>query len=103
MNVWVAATIGVCAVVATAYIPPRGSRTSRRENRLFTQLAGATSARVRAQALADEWRAAHQARRLLEARKELEARLRRSPRVGPMLVVVASDSIAALLSASVAP
>ena len=103
MNVWVAATIGVCAVVATAYIPPRGSRTSRRENRLFTQLAGATSARVRAQALADEWRAAHQARRLLEARKELEARLRRSPRVGPMLVVVASDSIAALLTASVAP
>ena len=103
MKVWVTATIGVCAVVAMAYIPPRGSGPSRREDHLFTQLAGATPARVRAQALADEWRAAHQARRLLESRSELEVRLQRSPRIGPVLLVAASDSIAALVAARISP
>lgn len=103
ITVWVAATLGVCAIVAVAYIPPRGSRASRRENRFYTQFAGATPARVRAQALAEEWRAAHQARRLLEGRTELQARLQRAPRAGPMLLIAGSDSVAALLAARVGP
>ena len=103
ITVWVAATIGVCAIVVTASIPPRGARTSRRENRFSTQLAGATPARARAQALAEEWRAAHQARRLLEGRTALQARLQRSPRDGPVLLIAGSDSTVALLAARIAP
>ena len=67
---WVAVTLAGCAVIALAYVPPRGATASGRE--LFTtQLPELTPARQRVQAFADAWRDADGAVRLLEDRQQV--------------------------------
>jgi hypothetical protein len=66
---WIAVTLGGCAVIALAYVPPRGA-TSR--PRSFTaQVPELTRARLRVQALADAWRDTDGAARLLEDRQRV--------------------------------
>jgi len=71
---WGAVTLAGCAVIALAYVPPRGATASGRQ--LFTtQLPELTPARQRVQALADEWRNADGAVRLLEDRQHVRGLL----------------------------
>ena len=71
---WGAVTLAGCAVIALAYVPPRGATASGRQ--LFTtQLPELTPARQRVQALADEWRNADGAVRLLEDRQQVRGLL----------------------------
>ena len=71
---WVAVTLAGCAVIALAYLPPRGATAS--GARSFTaQLPQLTPARERVQALADKWRYADGAVRLLEDRQHVRGML----------------------------
>jgi len=71
---WVAVTLAGCAVIALAYVPPRGA-TASGPGSFSTQLPELTPARQRVQALADEWRNADGAVRLLEARQHVRGLL----------------------------
>ena len=90
---WLAAVLLACGAVALAYLPPRGAgRKSRWRDEPFAQ----TPARLRAQALAFQWRGANMALRLPEYRKRLEPEfLRRRERdePGPALLLEAPDSL----------
>ena len=92
---WLAAVLLACGAVALAYLPPRGAgRKSRWRDEPFAQ----TPARLRAQALAFQWRGANMALRLPEYRKRLEPEfLRRRERdePGPALLLEAPDSLPA--------
>jgi len=63
---WVVATLVACGVVAFALLPPRGAAVTRAG--LVFAIPQSTPARLRAQALAAEWRAADGAARLLDQR-----------------------------------
>ena len=63
---WVVATLVACGVIALALLPPRGAAVTRA--RLVFAIPQSTPARLRAQALAAEWRAADGAARLLDQR-----------------------------------
>jgi len=96
---WGAVTLAGCAVIALAYVPPRGATASGRQ--LFTtQLPELTPARQRVQALADEWRNADGAVRLLEDRQHVRGLLasHENDRSGRPTVLVrgAEDSPAAV-------
>ena len=92
---WLAAALLACGAVALAYLPPRGAgRKCRWRDEPFAQ----TPARLRAQALAFQWRGANMALRLPEYRKRLEPEfLRRRERdePGPALLLEAPDSLSA--------
>src|SRR5207302_2850534 len=96
---WLAAVLLACGAVALAYLPPRGAaRQSRWRIEPFRQ----TPARLRAQALAFQWRAANVALRLPEYRKRLQPELlRRRERAepGPALLLEAHDSLPAFARA----
>jgi len=63
---WVVATLGACVIIGLALLPPRGARPSRA--RLVFAIPQSTPARLRAQELAAQWRAADGAARLLDQR-----------------------------------
>jgi len=92
---WLAAVLLACGAVALAYLPPRGAaRQSRWRDEPFRQ----TPARLRAQALAFQWRAANMALRLPEYRKRLQPELlrrRERDEPGPALLFEAPDSLPA--------
>ncbi len=92
---WLAAVLLACGAVAVAYLPPRGAaRPVGLRDEPFRQ----TPARLRAQALAAQWRLANLALRLPEYRKRLQPELlrrRERDEPGPALLVEAPDSVAA--------
>jgi len=92
---WLAAVLLACGAVAVAYLPPRGAaRGVGLRDEPFRQ----TTARLRAQALAAQWRTASLALRLPEYRKRLQPELlrrRERDEPGPALLVEAPDSVAA--------
>ncbi len=68
---WAAVGLTACFVLALAYLPPRGAKSSGKS--IFVgQLPRGTPARQHAQALAEEWRNADAALRLLEERQRLK-------------------------------
>jgi len=68
---WVLVGLTACSVLALAYLPPRGARSSGKS--IFAvQSLQATPARRHAQVLADEWRNADAGVRLLEDRQRLK-------------------------------
>src|SRR3989442_13684571 len=71
---WLAAALLACGAVAMAYLPPRGAA---REAGLRDEPFRQTPARLRAQALAAQWRAANLAVRLPEDRRRLQPELLR--------------------------
>src|SRR5207247_5312391 len=86
---WLAAALLACGAVAMAYLPPRGAA---REAGVRDEPFRQTPARLRAQALAAQWRAANLALRLPEYRRRLQPELlRRRERddPGPALLVEA--------------
>jgi hypothetical protein len=79
---WVLAGLAGCLALALAYLPPRGAKSS--DKSIFVgQSPQGTPARQRAQALADEWRNADAAVRLLEDRQRVK---RDSLRASPTIV-----------------
>lgn len=79
---WVLVGLTACAVLALAYLPPRGVKSSG-ESVFVGQSRQATRARQRAQALAEEWRNADAAVRLLEDRQRVKGD---SSRASPTIV-----------------
>src|SRR3989441_11198632 len=71
---WLAAALLACGAVAMAYLPPRGAA---REAGLRDEPFRQTPARLRAQALAAQWRAANLAVRLPAHRRRLQPELLR--------------------------
>ena len=99
---WLAAVLLACGAVALAYLPPRGAG---RKSRWRDQSFGQTPARLRAQALAFQWRAANMALRLPEYRKRLQPELLRRrdhDEPGPALLLEAHDSLPAFARARLA-
>jgi len=92
---WLAAVLLACGAVAVAYLPPRGAaRGVGLRDEPFRQ----TTARLRAQALAAQWRTANLALRLPQYRKRLQPELlRRRERDQPGLALLfeAPDSLPA--------
>jgi hypothetical protein len=87
---WALAGLLGCVVLAVAYLPPRGAKSSGR--RLFvTQPLRDTPARQHAQALAKAWRGAAGSLHLLTARPHLHELVRAASRDGNSLVVVAES------------
>jgi hypothetical protein len=89
---WLVATLAVCGGIALAYVPPRGVRGGRAEERV-TRL---TAARTRVQALEWQWRAAHLAVRFADYRQRLAAplaELRATNRPGPALLIDGPDPV----------
>jgi hypothetical protein len=69
---WIAAVLLTWGTVALAYLPPRGARADRYRSPLADMpLLHPTAARLRVQGLADEWRHAQAAVRLMEGREQL--------------------------------
>ncbi|OLD04775.1 MAG: hypothetical protein AUI99_02355 [Gemmatimonadetes bacterium 13_1_40CM_3_69_22] len=100
---WLAAALLACGAVAMAYLPPRGAA---REAGVRDEPFRQTPARLRAQALAAQWRAANLALRLPEYRRRLQPELlRRRERdaPGPTLLVEAPDSLAAFAHEVLSP
>ncbi|HEV8303553.1 MAG TPA: hypothetical protein VGQ25_01215 [Gemmatimonadales bacterium] len=88
---WVATTFLGLGAVALAYLPPRGARADRyRSHFVVTPVLRPTAARLRVQGLAEEWRTARAAVRLMESRQEVAAAARR-----PTVLLTGSDSIPA--------
>src|SRR3989441_4101356 len=100
---WLAAALLACGAVAMAYLPPRGAA---REAGLRDEPFRQTPARLRAQALAAQWRAANLAVRLPEYHRRLQPELLR-PRErhapGPTLLVEAPGSLAAFAHGVLSP
>ena len=87
---WVVVGVTACSVLALAYLPPRGATASGRSF-FMAQSRQGTRARQRAQALADQWRGADAALRLLRARREVQELLREA-KAGTSLVVVSESA-----------
>ncbi len=79
---WVLVGLVGCLALALAYLPPRGAKSSGKSPFVGQSLQG-TPARQRAQALAEEWRNADAALRLLEDRQSAK---RDSLRAGPTII-----------------
>jgi len=95
---WVLVGVGACVALALAYLPPRGAKPSGREVLFLAQSRRGTPARQRAQAVADEWRAADGSLRLLRARRQLQELLREASAGtrGSSLVVVSESADVAI-------
>ena len=81
LRVWIAIGVGGCALIALAYLPPRGAVP--RGPRFATYLPEPTAARRRAQAVAEEWRETDASLHLLEDRQHVKWD---SSRVGPAII-----------------
>jgi hypothetical protein len=94
----VAAALAACGIVALAYLPPRGGVRAPPEL-LRTQLPEATPARLRAQVLADAWRAVEAEVRLRESRSRFASDLGQgdSAEGGPLLLADGPDSVVSLV------
>ncbi len=91
---WVGAPLAACGIVVLAYIPPRGVPHEPRHRAWDRE---PSAARVRAQDLAAQWRAADLALRVAEYRRRLEpelARRRSADQAGLALLVDGPDSSA---------
>jgi len=80
---WLAAVLAACGVITVSYVPPRGTAPVAVPRHRQPQ---PTAVRLRAQALADEWRAADLGLRLARYRRQLEpelARRRETDQPGP--------------------
>jgi hypothetical protein len=90
---WVVSALVACGVIAIAFLPPRG-RVAPARVRLFA-LPDPTPARLRAQALAGQWRSVDGAARLLDQRARIRQSLphRAARRWGPTVVLTGADSI----------
>src|SRR2546422_4063695 len=88
---WVLVGVGACFALALAYLPPRGAKPSRRESLFLAQSPRGTPARQRAQAVADEWRAADGALRLLRVRRQLQRLVRQATATSLVVVSESSD------------
>ncbi|PYP16033.1 MAG: hypothetical protein DMD52_08590 [Gemmatimonadetes bacterium] len=100
---WLAAVLLACGAVAVAYLPPRGAA---RQAGLGDAPIRQTPARLRAQALAAQWRVANLALRLPEYRKRLQPELlrrRERDEPGPALLIESSESLAPLVRERVRP
>jgi len=89
---WTGAALAACGIIVLAYVPPRGVREDQRHRDWDRE---ASAARVRAQKLAAQWRAADLALRLAEYRARLEPELasrRSTNQPGPALLVDGPDS-----------
>lgn len=93
VRVWGAVALAGCAIVALAYLPPRGG-VSEPVLRFGPRVPQATPARLRAQDLAGQWRDAQVAQRLLEHRQRMEPWFARSQagREGPAVVLEGPDT-----------
>ena len=102
VRLWVGAVILSCGIVGAANLPLRGTRVTNRDA-FFARLPRLTPARERAQALADEWRAAQAASRLKEERVRLHARLASSSPDSdrPFLVMTGAENGATALQAQI--
>ena len=100
---WVLAALVGCLALALAYLPPRGAKSSERSS-FMAQSPRATPARWRAQAVADEWRAADGSLRLLRARRQLQELLRAASAgtPGTSLVVVSESGDVATATSPIA-
>ncbi|OLC78144.1 MAG: hypothetical protein AUH78_03045 [Gemmatimonadetes bacterium 13_1_40CM_4_69_8] len=87
---WVFVALAACVALALAYLPPRGAKSSDRPFFLAQSPRG-TPARQRAQAVADEWRAADGSLRLLGAREHFRA-VAPNAWAGTSLVVVSESA-----------
>ena len=98
VRVSVALALAACVIVAVVYLPPRGG-VQAREARFGPRVPQLTPARLRAQSLAEQWRATQAALRLLESAHPV-ARPRSggsSDEAGPTVIVDGPDSIASFL------
>lgn len=104
VRLWVGAVVLTCGIVATASLPFQGTRATDRSAFFFSRLPQLTPARQRAQALAEEWRAAEVASRLKEERARLRARLAASTLESdrPFIITTGADSAATALQTLVA-
>jgi len=98
VRVWVAVAIAACGIVAVAYLPPRGGVTAP-ELRFAARVPQPTPARLRAQDVAERWRATQAAIRLLESAHPLVRPFSAggSNGAGPTVIVDGPDSTASLL------
>ena len=88
---WIGFVLLACVALALAYLPPRGAGSS--DARSFqAQAPQQTAARSRAQALAEVWRAADGAVRLLSMRRELQQTARPLGIGGISLALVADSA-----------
>ena len=91
LNRWIILSLLACGVLAIAYLPPRGAKSTGRLSFFVGQAPQGTPARRRAQALAEEWRRADGGVHLLTARRQLRDLDRRvGVNAGPLVVL--SDS-----------
>src|SRR3989441_10041182 len=100
---WLVTVLLACGAVAVAYLPPRGA--ARGANGRDEPLRP-TAARLRAQALAAQWRAANLALRLPEYRERLQPELlrrRERDEPGPALLIESSESLVPLVRERVRP
>ena len=90
---WIGATVISCAAVALLYLPPRGVRPGPRPRVQAFEL---SAARLEAQRLAGQWRAADRSARVAEYRLRLEPQIiqhRAAGRRGPVLHIGGSDPV----------
>jgi hypothetical protein len=90
---WLGGALAACSIIAAGYVPPRGAAPDDRSRDRRPQ---PTAARLRAQALANQWRAADLALRLAQYRHQVEPELvrrRATDQPGPALLVDAPDTI----------
>lgn len=103
VRLWVGAVVLGCALVGAAILPFHGTRVPNRSAVFFARLPEATPARQRAQALAEEWRAAQAVSRLKEERVRLRARLATSSQDSdrPFVIMTGADNSATALQAEI--
>jgi len=87
---WGLAGLAGCVALALAYLPPRGA-TASHDSIFVGQSVRGTPARQRAQAVADEWRAADGSLRLLRAREHFRT-VATNAWAGSSLVVVSESA-----------
>jgi hypothetical protein len=90
---WIGATLLACGAIALLYLPPRDAAP---EPRPGHQVRRQTAARLRAQGLAFQWRAADFSVRIAEYREQLEpelARRRATGRPGAALLIPGADTL----------
>jgi len=90
---WLGAGLAACALIAAAYLPPRGGVHVR--GIVFTAPRPLTAARLRAQALGAEWRSASAQVRVAEALAERSAEIGhlRQDATGLVLLILGPDSL----------
>jgi hypothetical protein len=98
---WAAAAVLGCVVIAFAYLPPRGGVSTKGLRLFVNQPPQGTAARLRAQALADEWRAADGALRLVQERQRFRQAVGAAPRRGDTAGVTVLFTSAATVSPAV--